>query len=298
VADRAIRPVFRFAPSPNGHLHLGHAFSALINADAAKRCSGRLLLRIEDIDPARCRPEYEEAICADLAWLGLAWERPVRRQSEHVALYRDGLGKLRKRGLLYPCFCTRRAVALAVAALENASGKAWPRDPDGAPVYPAACRHVPVEEGTRRIAAGEAHAWRLRTAEAAASCAALAWREHDGPDAGSPWHCVPAEPLAWGDVILDRRDAPASYHLAVVLDDAAQGVTQVVRGEDLRPATSIHRLLQKLLGLAEPSYHHHRLVRDEHGRKLSKSIASTSLRALRAGGATPRDIRGRLGLPA
>jgi glutamyl-Q tRNA(Asp) synthetase len=298
VADEiAARPVFRFAPSPNGYLHLGHALSALINAEAARRCGGRLILRVEDIDPARCRPEYEAAIREDLAWLGLAWEAPVRRQSEHLDLYRRHLEALRRRGLLYPCFCSRRALAQAVEARESLSGEAWPRDPDGAAIYPGTCGDLAAEEAARRIAAGEPHAWRLRTARASAICGALSWREHGEADPASPWQAVPTDPLAFGDVILDRRDAPASYHLAVVVDDAEQGVTRVVRGADLREATAIHRLLQRLLGLAEPGYHHHRLVLDADGRKLSKSIASTSLRALRASGLTPRDIRERIGFP-
>ena len=297
MADgQSARPVFRFAPSPNGNLHLGHALSALLNGDAAKACGGRFLLRIEDIDPARCRPEYEAAILEDLAWLGLEWEEPVRRQSEHVALYRRRLDALRARGLLYPCFCSRRALAQCVEALEKASGKAWRRDPDGAPLYPGTCRGLSADLAARRIADGEPHAWRLPVARASAACGVLAWHEHEAADPASPSRLVPADPLAWGDVILDRRDAPASYHLAVVTDDAAQGITQVVRGEDLAAATAIHRLLQRLLGLPEPGYHHHRLIRDEEGRKLSKSIASTALRALRTAGATSRDIRMRVGL--
>jgi glutamyl-Q tRNA(Asp) synthetase len=297
VASTGARPVFRFAPSPNGYLHLGHALSALINADAAGECQGLLLLRIEDIDPARCRPEYETAIYEDLAWLGIGWEEPVRRQSEHLEAYRDVLAKLQEGGLVYPCFCARRAIASSVSRLEERSGEAWPRDPDGAAIYPGSCRDLSPSEAADRLAAGEAHALRLRVAEAGRICGALSWREHVAQDPGSPWHAVPADPLAWGDVILGRRDAPASYHLAVVVDDAAQGVTRVVRGEDLRASTAIHRLLQRLLGFAEPGYHHHRLVRDESGRKLSKSIASTGLRALRARGATPADIRATVGLP-
>jgi glutamyl-Q tRNA(Asp) synthetase len=296
VADCERRPVFRFAPSPNGYLHLGHALSALINADAARRCGGRFLLRIEDIDPARSRPEYELAIREDLTWLGLAWEEPVRRQSEHLGLYREHLAELRRRRLVYPCFCARRSVALVVAAREAASGEAYPRDPEGAPLYPGICRDLPSSEAERRIAAGAPHAWRLDTGKANTICGPLTWREHEGPEPGSPCRGVAADPLTWGDVILSRRDAPASYHLAVVADDAVQGVTQVVRGHDLFAATAIHRVLQGLLGLPEPGYHHHRLILDETGRKLAKSIASTSLRSLRAKGETPRGIRSRVGL--
>ncbi|MBV9567464.1 MAG: tRNA glutamyl-Q(34) synthetase GluQRS [Hyphomicrobiales bacterium] len=290
--------VFRFAPSPNGYLHLGHALSALINADAARFCAGRLLLRIEDIDPARCRPEFEAAILGDLEWLGIHFERPVRRQSEHLEFHRSRFETLRRRGLVYPCFCSRAKLRRAVAALEARSGEKWPRDPDGAWLYPGLCRDLDPNEAAKRVSAGEPHAWRLRVARASEVTGPLAFREHDAAEPRSPWRGIEAEPLAWGDVVLLRRDAPSSYHLAVTLDDAAQGVTQVVRGMDLRPATSVHRLLRALLELPEPSYHHHRLVLDEEGRKLSKSIASTSLRELRASGMTALDIRRRVGLSA
>jgi glutamyl-Q tRNA(Asp) synthetase len=283
--------VFRFAPSPNGYLHLGHALSALINADAARACGGRLLLRIEDIDPARSRPEFEAAILEDLEWLGVGFEQPVWRQSEHLECHRERFEALERRGLVYPCFCSRAALARAVDALEARNGEKWLRDPDGAFLYPGVCRELEPDEATKRIGAGEPHGWRLRTEEASAIAGRLTWREHDAAEPASPWRPIEADPSAWGDVILLRRDAPSSYHLAVTIDDAAQGVTQVVRGMDLRAATSIHRLLQELLGLPEPDYHHHRLVLDEDGRKLSKSIASTSLRELRASGVTPLDIR-------
>ncbi|SEC75683.1 glutamyl-Q tRNA(Asp) synthetase [Rhizobiales bacterium GAS191] len=288
------RPVFRFAPSPNGYLHLGHALSALLNDQAARACEGRLLLRIEDIDPSRSRAELIAAIFEDLAWLDLAWETPVRRQSQRLHLYREKLDELRRQSLVYPCFCTRGAIAHAVAAEDMA----WPRDPDGAALYPGTCRELAPKEAARRIATGEPHAWRLRMTEASAVAGALAWREHATALPDSAWRTVPAEPQAWGDVVLGRRDAPASYHLAVVTDDAAQGVTQVVRGQDLSTATAIHRLLQHLLRLPEPTYHHHRLVLDADGRKLSKSIASTSLRELRAAGLSPGDIRRRVELTA
>jgi len=292
VAREAAAPaVFRFAPSPNGYLHLGHALSALINADAARACGGRLLLRIEDIDPARSRPEFEAAILEDLEWLGMAFERPVWRQSEHLERHRERFEALERRGLVYPCFCSRATLARAVDALEARNGEKWPRDPYGAFLYPGVCRELEPDEATKRIGAGEPHGWRLRTEEASAIAGRLTWREHDAAEPASPWRPIEADPSAWGDVILLRRDAPSSYHLAVTIDDAAQGVTQVVRGMDLRAATSIHRLLQELLGLPEPDYHHHRLVLDEDGRKLSKSIASTSLRELRASGVTPLDIR-------
>lgn len=298
MVDTAVsRPVFRFAPSPNGYLHLGHALSALINADAAARSHGRLLLRIEDIDPARCRPEYETAIYEDLAWLGLRWEEPVRRQSEHLDLYADALATLKAQELAYPCFCTRQDVAKAVARIEE-TGVTWPRDPDGAAIYPGTCRGLATADAGHRIATGDQHAWRLRVDQASAIAGPLSWREHLAAEPESASTEVAADPRIWGDVILARRDAPASYHLAVVVDDAEQGVTQVVRGTDLRAATAIHRLLQHLYGLPAPGYHHHRLILDEDGRKLSKSIASTSLRALREAGAAPSDIRARITLGA
>jgi glutamyl-Q tRNA(Asp) synthetase len=253
------------------------------------------LLRIEDIDPARCRPEYEAAIYEDLAWLGFQWEKPVRRQSEHLDLYGSGLARLKAQGLLYPCFCTRQEVTRTVARLET-EGRGASRDPDGALIYPGTCRALAPAEAERRIAAGTQHAWRLRAAEASAAAGPLSWREHAAPEPDSSFVEVTADPGIWGDVILARRDAPASYHLAVVIDDAEQDVTQVVRGEDLRAATAIHLLLQRLLRLAAPGYHHHRLILDEDGRKLSKSIASTCLRALRHKGATPQDVRTRIGL--
>jgi glutamyl-Q tRNA(Asp) synthetase len=252
-------------------------------------------LRIEDIDPARCRPEYEAAIREDLAWLGFRSEEPVRRQSQHLSLYGAGLGRLKTEGVLYPCFCTRQEIARSVARLGKA-GHPTLHDPDGAPLYPGTCRKLDPAEAERRIAAGEQHTWRLKVAEASRVARPLSWREHAAPAPDSAFATVPADPRIWGDVILARRDAPASYHLAVVIDDAEQGVTRVVRGEDLRPATAIHRLLQRLLGLPEPGYHHHRLILDEEGRKLSKSVASTSLRALRQTGATRQDIRRRVGL--
>lgn len=280
-------PVFRFAPSPNGYLHLGHALSAFLNADSATRVDGRLLLRIEDIDMARCRPEYEAAIYQDLGWLGLAWEQPVRRQSEHFDDYRAALGKLDALGLIYPSFESRAEIAALVA--EREKNGPWPRDPDGAPHYPGDARHMPAAERARRVGAGEPYALRLDMAAAVARAGALAW---DEAGAGT----VTADPAQWGDVILARKDAPASYHLAVTVDDAAQGVTDVVRGEDLYDATSVHRLLQSLLGLPAPRYRHHRLLLGEDGRKLSKSTHSTGLRELRGQGATVADIRKAVGL--
>ena len=285
-------PVFRFAPSPNGYLHLGHALSALINADMARAAGGRLLLRIEDIDAARCRPEYEAAIYADLAWLGITWERPVRRQSEHYDDYRAALAKLDALGLIYPSFESRAEIAMMVAG-RDAKGR-WPRDPDGVPLYPGNAKALPQAERARRMAS-EPYALRLDMAAAVTRAGALTWQETGAGPAGETGS-IAADPAIWGDVILARKDAPASYHLAVVVDDAAQGVTDVVRGADLFHATSVHRLLQALLGLPEPRYHHHRLILDADGKKLSKSTAATGLHELRAQGATAADIRRRVGL--
>lgn len=280
-------PVFRFAPSPNGYLHLGHALSALLNAEAARAAGGRLLLRIEDIDLARCRPEFEAAIYEDLGWLGIGWEQPVRRQSEHFDDYRAALARLEAMGLVYPSFESRAGIAALVEERERQGP--WPRDPDGAPLYPGAARDIAPDERSRRIAAGESYALRLDMAKAVRRAGALAWDE-----AGRG--TVAADPSAWGDVILARKDTPASYHLAVTVDDALQGVTDVVRGEDLFPSTSVHRLLQSLLGLPAPRYRHHRLILGSDGRKLSKSTAATALRQLRAEGLTPADIRRMVGL--
>jgi len=286
-------PVFRFAPSPNGYLHVGHALSALLNFDMARAAGGKLLLRIEDIDETRCRPEYEQAIFEDLAWIGIEWEQPVRRQSEHLDDYRTALAKLEAQGLLYPSFESRAEIAALVAEREGAG--AWPRDPDGAPLYPGHAKALKPSERERRIDAGERYALRLDMAAASARAGELAWMEAgQGPDGErGP---VRAAPAAWGDVVLARKEAPTSYHLAVAVDDAIQGVTDVVRGQDLFFATSVHRLLQALLGVTAPTYHHHRLLLDGDGKKLSKSTQATGLRELRAQGATPADIRRMVGL--
>lgn len=279
--------VFRFAPSSNGYLHLGHAYSALLNFVLARARGGRFLLRIEDIDIDRCRIDYEQAIYEDLGWLGLAWETPVRRQSEHFADYTSALEKLSAQGLIYPCYCTRRDIIDAVAGRDG-----WPRDPDGSPLYPGTCKHLSKREQQRRIAAGEPAALRIDMATALAKAGRpLGWRE---ADAGSQVRDVTAEPAQWGDVMLSRKDIPASYHLAVVVDDALQGVTDVVRGEDLFMATSLHCLLQALLGLPVPAYRHHALLRDASGRKLSKSARAKPLRALREEGLSPAAVRNRL----
>jgi glutamyl-Q tRNA(Asp) synthetase len=290
-------PVFRFAPSPNGYLHLGHAYSALLNFDLAQQSGGRLLLRIEDIDPARCRPEFEAAIYEDLAWLGIAWEQPVRRQSAHLPDYRSALGTLSAQGLVFPSFESRAEIARLVAQRE-ANG-VWPRDPDGAPLYPGADKLLSPGERARLLHSGTAYALRLDMAAAARAAGGLSWtltwtERGEGPH-GETGRVV-ANPQAWGDVIVARKETPTSYHLSVVLDDALQGVTDVVRGQDLFHATSVHRLLQHLLGLPEPTYRHHRLILNDAGQKLSKSSRSTGLRELRAAGATPADIRRMVGL--
>lgn len=286
-------PVFRFAPSPNGHLHLGHAYSALLNVDRARETGGRLLLRIEDIDATRCRPEFEAAIYQDLAWLGIDWEMPVRRQSEHLADYRAALERLSALGLVYPAFESRAEIAKLVAVRE-ADGP-WPRDPDGAPLYPGDSKSLPADERARLIASGAPYALRLDMAAACQRVAGLTWNEL-GEEAGGERGIVPARPEAWGDVILARRETPTSYHLSVVVDDALQGVSEIVRGQDLFHATAVHRLLQVLLGLPEPAYRHHPLICDGEGQKLSKSSRSTGLRALRAAGITPAGIRQLVGL--
>lgn len=287
------RPVFRFAPSPNGRLHLGHAFSALTNQQLACRCGGRLLLRIEDIDVTRCRPEFEQGIYEDLAWLGLNFDGKVRRQSEHFEAYRGALGQLAARGLVYPCFCSRQQIARAVAAREAEAGKAWPRDPDGSALYPGSCRRLSQAEAGERIARGEAHVMRLAMDKALAEIGEAPWyRLFDGEGTESR---VAAAPARWGDVVLARKDVPTSYHLAVTVDDALHGVSHVVRGTDLEAATDIHVVLQRLLGLPTPRYHFHRLLQDETGQKLAKSRMSESLAALRAKGVTANEIRQRLG---
>lgn len=287
------QPVFRFAPSPNGRLHLGHAYSALLNADLAARWGGRLLLRIEDIDPTRCRPAFEAAIYDDLAWLGLSWEEPVRRQSEHVAEYGEALERLKAGGIVYPCFCTRKAITHSVRAIESESGAPWPLDPDGAPLYPGRCQGLSRRDRERRIAAGEPHAWRLHMRSGLARAAGPHVYTAFDPSGGEG--PIPADPARWGDAVLARKEVATSYHLSVVLDDAVQGVTHVVRGRDLEAATDLHVLLQALLGVSRSRYHHHALIRDLDGDKLSKSLGSESLADVRARGVTVDAIRRRLG---
>lgn len=289
-----VRPVFRFAPSPNGELHLGHALSALTGFEMARRLGGRFLVRIEDIDTGRSRDAHIRQIIEDLAWLGLEWEEPVMRQSERFPAYAAAAQELFGRGLLYPCFATRRQLEQAAEADPAAT------DPDGAPLYPGLYRNADGAEIARRKAAGEPFCLRLDMARAIAEAgqltggATLSFTELD--EAGAVVRLVAADPARWGDAIIVRKDTPASYHIAVVIDDAAQGVTHVTRGLDLYAATDVHRLLQVLLGLPAPLYHHHRLVCGPDGRKLSKSLSDTSLRALRASGLTPADVRRLAGL--
>ena len=288
-------PVFRFAPSPNGYLHLGHALSAILNQEAALKSGGRFLLRIEDIDATRCRPEYEAAIYEDLGWLGVAWEEPVRRQSEHLDDYRAAIDRLSRAGVLYPALESRAELARLVAARERTG---WPRDPDGAPLYAGEAKRLTPAGRERLVESGAPFALRLDLNAALGRLSApLAWQEEGRGPAGETG-AVTARPEAWGDVILARKETPTSYHLSVVVDDALQGITHVVRGEDLFWSTSVHRLLQELLGVPAPFYLHHRLVRDADGRKLAKSTRSTALRELRAAGVTPAEVRQRLGLGA
>jgi glutamyl-Q tRNA(Asp) synthetase len=255
----------------------------MMNAKMAKAAGGRLLLRIEDIDDARCRPEYETAIYEDLAWLGVSWEQPVRRQSDHLADYRAALATLDGMGLIYPAFESRSEIARIVTEREAASGQPWPRDPDGGIRYPELSKSLSAEERRRLIEAGAPYALRLDMTAALARTGPLDWDE-----AGET---VAADSAAWGDIILARKDTPNSYHLSVVVDDAAQGVTDVVRGRDLFHSTAAHRMLQTLLGLPQPRYHHHRLILDAEGRKLSKSTAATGLREIRERGVIPAQVR-------
>ena len=266
--------ITRFAPSPTGELHLGHALSALTAFTEARQAKGRFLLRIEDIDSTRCRPDFTAAILTDLAWLGLDWEQPVRVQSEHFQDYRATLDRLDGMGLLYPCFCSRKDIAQAGNA---------PHGPDG-PLYPGHCRCLSASQLAERREAGLAYALRLDMDKAVAMAGALRWHDrHAG------W--VEARPELFGDVVLARKDTPASYHLAVTVDDALQGVTLVTRGEDLFAASHVHRLLQALLGLDTPDYSHHRLLTDETGRRYAKRDRALTLRALREAGQTAAAVR-------
>jgi glutamyl-Q tRNA(Asp) synthetase len=287
------RPVLRFAPSPNGELHLGHALSALVGFDMAEKLGGRFLLRIEDIDTTRCREEYVTHIYEDLAWLGITWEEPVLRQSLHFTTYSAASDWLLKLGLLYPCFATRAEISEATELFPNAV------DPDGAPLYPGLHKHLPKEEIAARLARNEPFALRLHMDRAIDALEGITSARHvtftELDENGNPQR-IEMNPADWGDAVIVRKDTPTSYHLAVVVDDGRQGVTHVTRGRDLYAATSLHRLLQTILGLPEPVYHHHRLLTDADGRKLSKSARDTGLRELRAAGMDALQIRHRLGV--
>lgn len=272
--------VARFAPSPTGYLHLGHAYSALDGWSRARQAGGRFLLRIEDIDRTRCRPEFEAAFLEDLSWLGLEWDGPVRRQSDHLEDYRQAMMRLQALGVVYPCFCSRKDISAAQSA---------PHGPEG-PLYPGTCRHLAPETATARQAAGEPYALRLDVAKAMALCGPLTFDEEG---AGT----IAAHPEALGDVVLARREIPCSYHLCVVVDDDLQRVTLVTRAVDLLPATHIHRLLQALLGLTTPAYAHHKLLTDIAGVRLAKRAGAPSLRSLRESGLSPAETRKMAGFP-
>ncbi len=321
MTSSAHRTVVRFAPSPNGHLHLGHAYSALMNGLVARETGGRMLLRMENIDTARCRPEFETAIREDLAWLGLAWETPVRRQSDHFADYAGAMQRLERRGLAYPCFCSRGDIMAAVAGKSS-----WPVDPDGTPLYPGTCKHLSPGQRRRRLESGERASIRLDMDKAVAASRRpgtsetgggrpgpaapfpanslltksiltdplLTWTEYRG---GAERRQERADPTLWGDAVLARKDIGTSYHIAVVVDDAAQGVTDIVRGEDLFMATTLHRLLQALLDLPAPDYHHHGLLIDGTGQKLSKSLRAKPLRTYRQEGYSVAGVLERIDLP-
>jgi len=268
--------VSRFAPSPTGRLHLGHAYSALLAHRFAREQGGRFLLRIEDIDPGRTREAHVAGIVEDLAWLGIAWDGEVVRQSGRLPLYAEALERLKTKGLAYPCFCTRSEIAAEIAASASA-----PHGPDG-PLYPGTCRGLPQAARDWRMR-HEPHAWRLDMSNAVRETGDLHWTDAAAGE-------VLAEPDRFGDVVLARKDAPTSYHLAVTVDDAAQGVTEVVRGRDLFAATDVHRLLQELLGLPVPRYHHHALLADESGRRLAKRSGAPSIADMRAAGADPQRL--------
>ncbi|HXS41569.1 MAG TPA: tRNA glutamyl-Q(34) synthetase GluQRS [Stellaceae bacterium] len=270
--------VTRFAPSPTGLLHMGHAYSALFAWRRAREAGGRFLLRIEDIDRTRCRPEFTAAILEDLAWLGLDWDGEVRQQAEHFADYEAALDRLDVAGLIYPCFCTRAAIAAEIARAGGA-----PQGEAG-PLYPGTCRSLAMEERLRRIAAGESFALRLDVSRALARTGPLQWDEEEQG-------IIAAQPELLGDVVLARKDTPTSYHLAVTVDDALQGVTLVTRGADLFAATHLHRLLQALLDLPVPRYRHHALLTDASGKRFAKRDKALTLRALRESGKTPEEVR-------
>lgn len=279
------QPVFRFAPSPNGELHLGHAYSALVTDHMSKQARGRFLLRIEDVDGGRAREKFEHQIFEDLQWLGLQWETPVWKQSEHMDNYAQALDRLKTMGLLYPCFASRSEI------LNHPLTKTMPQNPEGFPIYPGIYRDLPESKAEQRINGGEPHTLRLNMQKAMAlaheKVEKISFRERRPDGSYQP---IFEPPEAWGDVVLARKEIPTSYSLAVVIDDALQGVTHVTRGEDLYYATSLHRLLQILLDLPEPLYHHHPLIVDMTGRKLSKSDDDVSLKSIRATGISPQEL--------
>ncbi len=277
--------ITRFAPSPTGYLHLGHAHAALFAWRRARAAGGRFLVRLEDIDPTRCRPDFADAALEDLAWLGLDWDGEVRVQSRHLPDYRAVLDTLAKHGLLYPCFCTRADIAREVAAAASA-----PQAPDGAPLYPGTCRRLSAADRAARLAAGTPYALRLDMARALE----MTGRQLEYEEADEGW--VVCRPERFGDAVLARKDAPASYHLCVTHDDALQGVTLVTRGLDLRPATDMHRLIQTLMGWPAPAYAHHLLLLDADGRRLSKRHEALALRALREAGRSAAEVRAMAGL--
>lgn len=275
--------ITRFAPSPTGFLHLGHAYSAQFAYEAARAAHGQFLLRIEDIDRQRCRPEFEQAIKEDLLWLGLRWDRPVRRQSEHWGDYERALAKLRQKGVLYPCFCSRKQIQQEVEEADRA-----PHGPSGEPVYPGTCRRLAPAEREARMAR-EPFAWRLDVTKALALTGELTWIDCRAGE-------ITADPESLGDVVLARKDTPTSYHLSVTVDDAIQGVTLVTRGEDLFHATHVHRLLQALLELPSPRWYHHNLLADRNGQRMSKRNRAMTLRHRRDLGDSPADIWRAIGL--
>lgn len=294
-ADEMTQPVYRFAPSPNGALHLGHAYSALLNQQLARAAGGKLLLRIEDLDRTRCTPALERNMLTDLAWLGIEWDEPPVRQSERRELYRDALNRLAEAGLSYPAFMSRSEVRRRIER-EEAGGRNWPRDPDGTPLYPEDDRLRDKQSRAELLATGEPYALRLDLAGAIRRIGTTPKWLESGMGPNGETGVIDAEPRVWGDIILSGKDSMASYHLAAVVDDAMQGISDVVRGRDLFWSTAVHRVLQELFGFAVPRYHHHDLILAEDGRKLSKSHADTGLAALRAAGATPEDIRRMVGL--
>ncbi|MFK7902839.1 MAG: tRNA glutamyl-Q(34) synthetase GluQRS [Nitratireductor sp.] len=289
------KPVFRFAPSPNGRLHLGHAFSALLNQEMAKQLNAKFLLRIEDTDLGRCTPVLEQRMLEDLQWLGIEWDEEPLRQSDNIKTYEEVIHTLQSEGLVYPAFMSRSQIKNYIGAQEE-NGIAWPRDPDGSPLYPDVDKNLSEDESEQRIANGDQYALRLDMQKAMAFVGQeMHWVENfEGPkeETGT----IKAKPKDWGDIILSRKDSPASYHLACVTDDAMQGITHVVRGRDLFWSTSVHLLLQALMGFPTPQYFHHDLILDENNRKLSKSNNDTSIAELRSAGTSQTDIKKMIGL--